>query len=280
MKTAIPFLRRSVLLLSSLVVLFTASCSSTSKEVGGLVSASDATLSSDLNRGVAGALGGSNVADVSRRIDAFIAAHPDQKTTNASLRVRQAVMLLQNKQTNLAEAAFNQAALADLKGSTRDEALKRLQDTLIWYHRTTGSSSLDGTEGKHYQKVTAEIAGLTSPADEDIRDYLAAVRAWIGIKHASLSFGAAAATQLTQAINDYAATLPPGETAGWETAERPGATNPWPGGMTFGNATTAESRRHFRALDLIEGANSAIALNAIAFKPTAIADPYFRSRLK
>ena len=127
MKPTIPFLRRSVLLLSCLVVLFTASCESTSNEVGGLVSASDATLSADLNRGVAGALAGSNVAEVSRRIDAFIAAHPDQKTTNASLRVRQAVMLLQNKQTNLAEAAFNQAALADLKGSTRDEALKRLE---------------------------------------------------------------------------------------------------------------------------------------------------------
>ena len=279
MKIAIPFLRRSVLLLSSLVVLFTASCTTTSTEVQDLVSASDATLSADLNRGAAGALGSSNVAEVSRRIDAFIAAHPEQKTTNASLRVRQAVMLLQNKQTNLAEAAFNQAALADLKGSTRDAAVKRLQDTLIWYHRTTGSTSLDGTEGKHYQKVTAEIAGLTSPADEDIRDYLAAVRAWIGIKHASLSFGAAATTLLTQAINDYAGTLAPGETAGWQTEER-AATNPWPHGMTFGNATTAANRRHFRARDLIEGANSAIALNAIAFKPTAIADTYFRSRLK
>ena len=279
MKTAIPVLRRSVLLLSSLVVLFTASCTP-STEVQDLVSASDAALSADLNRGVAGALGGSNVAEVSRRIDAFIAAHPEQKTTNASLRVRQAVMLLQNKQTNLAEAAFNQAALADLKGSTRDAALKRLQDTLIWYHRTTGSSSLDGTEGKHYQKVTAEIAGLTSPDDEDIRDYLAAVRAWIGIKHASLNFGPAAATQLTQAINDYAGTLAPGETAGWESEERPGATNRWPQGMTFENATTAANRRHFRARDLIEGANSAITLNAIAFKPTAIADLYFRTRLK
>ncbi len=106
------------------------------------------------------------------------------------------------------------------------------------------------------------------------------MRAWIGIKHASLSFGAAAATLLTQAINDYTATLAPGETAGWESDERPGATNPWPHGMTFGNATTAANRRHFRALDLIAGANSAITLNAIAFKSTAIADPYFRTRLK
>jgi len=281
MQTAIPFLRRSVLLLSSLVVLFTAGCPS-STEVGDLVSASDATLSADLNRGAAGILGGTDVAEVSRRLDAFIAAHPEQKATNASLRVRQGVMLLQNKQTNLAEAAFNQAALADLKGSTRDAALKRLQDTLIWYHRTAGATALDGTEGKHYQKLTAEIAGLTAPADEDIRDYLAAVRAWIGIKRASLSFGPAAATLLTQAINDYAATLAAGETAAWENEEKRTASNPrpWPHGTAFADAATAANRRHFRARDLIEGANAASALNAIAFKPTAIADAYFRARLK
>jgi len=279
MKNAIPFLRRSVLLLSSLVVLFTASCQQTSSEVQGLV---DATLSADLNRGTAGTLSSTDVAEISRRIDAFVAAHPDQKSTNASLRVRQAVMLLQNKQANLAEAAFNQAALGDLRGSTRDAALKRLQDTLIWYHRTTGATSLDGTEGKHYQNLTAEIARLTAPDDEDIRDYLAAVRTWIGIKHASLAFGPSAATLLTKAINDYAATLPSGETARWESEEKrgPNNPNPWPHGVTFATAANAASRRHFRARDLIEGANHASTLNAIAFTPAAITDPYFRNRVK
>jgi hypothetical protein len=247
-----------------------------------LVNASNvAALSAELNPGAAGTLGTANVAEVSRRIEAFIAANPDQKSTNASLRVRQAVILLQNKQTNLAEAAFNEASLEDLKGSTRDQALKRLQDTLIWYHRMVGSDSIDQTAAaRHYKAVTAEIDRLTPPQDEGIRDYLAAVRAWIGIKRASLTAGAAATSLLTEAINDYAKTLVPGETARWESEEQPDNPNRWPNGMKFETAITAGSRRHFRALDLIEGANGAIALNLIPIHPPAIADPYFRSRLK
>lgn len=275
-----PSLRRSFQLLSVLLVLATAGCT-TSTEVRDLVNASNAaTLSADLNPGAAGTLGSADVAEVSRRIEAFIAANPEQKSTNASLRVRQAVILLQNKQTNLAELAFNEASLEDLKGSTRDQALKRLQDTLIWYHRMVGSNSVDDTAGQHYRAVTAEIAKLTTPQDEGIRDYLAAVRAWIGIKRASQEFGEAATTVLTQAVNDYAATLPAGETARWEIAEQPGNANPWPHGMKFETAITAASRRHFRALDLIDGANAAIALNAITLHPLAIDDPYFRARLK
>src|SRR6478736_202859 len=142
-------------LLPLFLVLLVAGCATRDEVQNAVNAANVAALSSELNPGAAGAIGSTNVAEASRRIEAFIAANPEQKSANASLRVRQAVMLLQNGQTNLARAAFNAASLDDLKGSTRDQALKQLQETLIWYGQMAGNPAaiMDASAEQHYQAV-------------------------------------------------------------------------------------------------------------------------------
>src|SRR5688572_7274044 len=51
----------------------------------------------------------------SKKIDAFIASHPEQKPAASALRIRQAILFLSQGNYNLAEAAFNEASLNDLK---------------------------------------------------------------------------------------------------------------------------------------------------------------------
>src|SRR4051812_4230493 len=107
------FRRLAVRFLPLLTAFVLASCVST-EQIKQIVSESNAaTLSAELNPGSASAAGTANVQEISKKIEAFIAANPDQKTTNASLRVRQALTLLQNGQPNLAAAAFDQANVAD-----------------------------------------------------------------------------------------------------------------------------------------------------------------------
>jgi hypothetical protein len=121
----------------------------------------------------------------SDRIDAFIAAHPDQPTATAPLRIRQGMLLLTHGQYHLAGAAFDQASEDDLH-TARDQALKRNQETLLWWFAnstnhtwTTDDQALADRALTNLKEEQSRLA-----ASPEIRDYLAELRAWIGLSAA------------------------------------------------------------------------------------------------
>lgn len=137
--------------------------------------------------------------EASDRIETFIAAHPDQAATVAPLRVRQAMLLLSHRQFNLAEAAFNAAVLEDLH-TDRDRALKRNQDTLLWWFAASTNDTWTAADQTKAQAalrtLQEEQAGLG--ASPEIRDYLAEMRAWIGLAAAKQTTSAERARELLE----------------------------------------------------------------------------------
>jgi hypothetical protein len=274
---ASPLLRRFRRLLPLALFLALASCATRQDVTDAVTSTNAASLMAELNPGSASPQSGGAPARwqaASQKVEAFIAANPDQKVTNAELRVRQAVMLMQNRQPNLAKAAFDQVALADLP-TARDRALKRLQEELLWWYRSAGETAgIDFTKGEKAQAaITTVLADLKTPDDESIRDFLAAVRASIGVKMATDVFGQPKAqAYLKDAIDTYAAGLPAGETSRWVAL-----TNWPPAGETFDTAVSAETRRHFRADGLIAVAKKAMTANGI--HGVTFKDAYFQKKL-
>lgn len=131
----------------------------------------------------------------SARIDAFIAAHPDQPDTAAALRIRQGMLLLSLREPELAKAAFSQANLTHLH-TPRDRTLKSISTNLVWWFGGA-SSDQDGFDENDYSSATNALANLSNwqstlsamaqedPEAEGIRDYVAETRAWIGLRYAS-----------------------------------------------------------------------------------------------
>ena len=143
----------------------------------------------------------------SSRIDAFAEAHPEQKRTIAALRVRQAILLLSNKQYQLAKLAFDLAPLEDLVAE-RDKALKRNQAHLIWWFEASSDDSW--TDDSDQAKATTALGALEmeqqslTPGSE-IRDYLGELRAWIGLTRARhATNGPDRKKHLEDALNTYA----------------------------------------------------------------------------
>lgn len=278
------------------VALLGASCVTT-EQVKGIVDDSNlAMMSAELDPAAGGVQAGGTVADwkaVSKRMEAFIAANPDQKATVAALRVRQAMMLLQAGQANLAAAAFAEADGAQLF-FPRDRALKRLQNELVWWYRVSAGtfSAAQLREASDalaaFARVDAEVLAPKDAKPEDvaasggIRDLLATIRACIGLKAANETYGAEAARPLLEdAINTYAATLPAGETERWARADAQAAEAgkaAWPPeGVTIDVAVGTATRRRFHAEYLIANARQIAAAKGIA--GATYRDGYFAKRL-
>jgi hypothetical protein len=189
----------------------------------------------------------------SRKIDAFIAAHPDQRVTNGALRVRQGVLLLAYRQYDLAQAAFN--AAADLK-TDRDKALKALSPWLVWWYQHSADPTLNPLQREKAREALsafdAEIAKVR--ASPDIRDFLAEMRAYIGLKLASEEQGDAKRATFIDTLNRYSEIF---------TAEDLNA-------LTQGNlkpgssAVTTTERRRIRALAVIAKAKRMIKSGSLA----------------
>jgi hypothetical protein len=146
----------------------------------------------------------------SKKIEGFIASHPDQKTAASALRIRQAVLFLSQANYNLAEAAFNEASLNDLK-TDRDRALKELQPHLIWWYRTSRSAQGRILTDSESRDATNALRAFQEQIDRRqespaIRDHLAEMRAWVGLKLAEASPDPATLKQRLEApIRAYAA---------------------------------------------------------------------------
>jgi hypothetical protein len=145
----------------------------------------------------------------SDRIEAFIVAHPGLETVTAPLRLRQGMLLLTHRQVRLAEAAFNQVDESQLH-TARDQALKRNQPTLLWWFAHSTNHTWTTTDQNRAQKALLDLKAeqkrlVDSP---EIRDYLAEMRAWIGLSAARQS----TSTQrmrglLEEALDVYAETF-------------------------------------------------------------------------
>lgn len=286
MKTTLLNWRRAWRTGVAVAALALASCV-TDDQVKQIVTESNlASLSAQLDFGGVNAAGpgaAGNWQDASKKIEAVIAANPDQVSMNAALRVRQAVMLLQNGQYNLATAAFGEASLDNLH-TARDRAFKTLAKELVWWYQIAGNSeSIDFPTATAAQaKIDGVVKTLTADPqqaklNEGIRDLLVAMRAFIGVKMATDVYGVdQARTYLQDAINGFAASLPVGETAAWTKLET--APNTWPpAGLSLDVAVSGTNRRHFTALSLIDAAKKAMAANAIT--GVQVSDVYFQTRL-
>ncbi len=286
MKTTLLNWRRAWRVGVGVAALALASCVTDDQVKQIVTDANLASLSAQLdlggvNPGGPGTAG--NWQDASKKIEAVIAANPDQVSMNAALRVRQAVMLLQNGQYNLATAAFGEASLENLH-TARDRAFKQLATELVWWYRIAGNSeSIDfATASAAQTKIDGVVKTLAADPqqaklNEGIRDLLVAMRAFIGVKMATDVYGVEQArTYLQDAIDRFAESLPAGETAAWTTQET--APNIWPpAGMSVDVAVSGTNRRHFTALSLIDAAKKAMAANAIT--GVRVSDAYFQARI-
>ncbi len=178
--------------------------------------------------------------DASERIDTFIAAHPDQPAATSPLRLRQAMLLLGAGQFHLAQAAFNLVSAGDLH-TDRDLALKRSERTLLWWF--AASTNATWSEADQAQANTAlnqllEEQSRLAPSPE-IRDYLAEMRAWIGLAAAKqTTVKARARARLEDALNVYARIFTPDDAAILRSGTEPAATD---------KTIAADLRRRLRA---------------------------------
>jgi len=153
--------------------------------------------------------------EASERIETFIAAHPGQPATTGPLRVRQAMLLLGYHQANLARAAFAQVAVDDLHAA-RDKALKQNADTLVWWFPNSTKDAWSADDQTKSATALRELAATQASlaASEDIRDYLAEMRAWIGLVSAKQAGSPARARERVEdALNGYAAIFTPEDLA-------------------------------------------------------------------
>jgi len=223
--------------------------------------------------------------DAAAKLENLIAEHPDNPPLVAALRLRQAVLYLHAGQLNLAEAAFDEVKPADLHTS-RDSALKSLQGSLLWWyaaanHPYSRSAGVNGRDD-YLQASNALVAigvewfKLKLPDDQGIADYLAFMRAFIGVKLANDIVGISAAQiQLTNTLNTFSAMLPPGETERWLTIE----TNWPPKNVSPDVAVLPKLHRRFETEAVLKAAVVAISNNAIP-GPLLITNQFFLKEIR
>ena len=179
----------------------------------------------------------------SARIDAYIAAHPDNIPTASALRIRQAMLLLAYKQYHLAGAAFDQATELHL---ARDRALRALKKELIWWFKVDQERAPGNEVDDVIRAFSDQIAILSGDSEnESIRDYLAEMRAWIQLYAASHAVnGKMMAKDIASAMDLYAETLTEDDI----TAINTGNTTPGLGPVSL------QVRRQIRAMEVIKRA--------------------------
>ena len=210
-------------------------------------------------------------ADAARRIDEFIAAHPElTPSTVASLRIRQAVIYLDQKQYNLAAAAFDAADATQLS-TARDQALKEVSSDLVWWYRTAPLDNIPGAEMGRAQAVMESLKVQTAKRQDspDVRDLLAEMRAWVGLKYFwALPSRAKQKAVLEDTVNEYAAIFTPADLAYLCAPSR--ATD---------NVPPEDQRRRLRAAPVVKQAAKAAAELTGASKPT-FRDPVMQDLIR
>lgn len=239
------------LLVTTLAAALFVSCASTN-QVKSIVAESNAALLAaqfadvDLAGDASSAGNKPDWQTASRKIDEFIAAHPEQKVAASALRVRQAMLLIAHTQFALARSAFAEAT--ELK-TDRDKALKNLSEPIIWWWEHSQTAFLNQAQlskgREHLDAFDQELPKLKD--SPDIRDLLAEMRARIGLKRvASIQStgGAEKKSAFVDVLNRYGATFTTNDVA---AIKRGNLTPQSP-------AISAVEKRRLRALAVIEKA--------------------------
>jgi hypothetical protein len=249
--------RSSVVTALAAAILLVDGCA-TQRQVENIVAESNAAMLAagvpDVQLKADGSSGGTgDWQSASHKIDAFIAANPDQKTTIGALRVRQGVLLLANRQYDLAQAAFN--AASDLK-TDRDKALKALSSWLVWWYQHSADPTLNPLQrAKASEALSAFDAQIANvQGSPDIRDFLAEMRAYIGFKLASEEQGDAKRATFVDTLNRYSEIFTPEDL----DALAQGNLKP------ASNAVTVTERRRLRAQAVIAKAKRMASSGSLA----------------
>jgi hypothetical protein len=140
------------------------------------------TVPADANKGPKPAPG------AAERLTTFLQAHPDDPVLGPALHLRQALLYLNERQFELADASFNQIKGAKLT-IARDEALVAAYPEIRWWAEWSqaGGGAFKAQRETALGKMdTLAIAAGSVPlkASPDVSDYLLEMRAWIGLKTA------------------------------------------------------------------------------------------------
>lgn len=158
---------------------------------------------SDSNQAMLGQIVGSEVSElgetgrdwesVSRDILSFIAEHPDQTVTNNALRVRLAMLYLQNGKLALAESAFGEVetgggGLTQALPRSRDRALYESREALLFMFAYAGAE--DGLPAAERGRATNaltifhnQIIALAGAGSIGIQDYFREAQALLALKY-------------------------------------------------------------------------------------------------
>jgi hypothetical protein len=138
------------------------------------------------------------------RIEDFVVNHPDQPQTNNALRIREAVLLLNAGQTNLARAVFAEIDRGQLAGE-RDLAIYDAREHLVWWYGL--SRSMSDQDRTHAREALSGLARVADNLDQTsyTRRFLEETRVRVGLRLAqSLSSEADVQSVLEDATVRYA----------------------------------------------------------------------------
>jgi len=172
--------RLALAALALTVLALTAPACVSSRQVEEIVDRSNAELLQPLPLVTESVDGGGWQEEVGR-IDAFIAAHGDQPTLIAPLRLRQALLLTVHGQDNLALATFDLVSPTALV-TERDRALFALREDLVrWFKvsRTFAQTDPEDTTWARAALTRFDSENDPLPPGSEIRHYLEEMRAWI-----------------------------------------------------------------------------------------------------
>lgn len=142
---------------------------------------------------------------VVNRIETFIAENPDDKRTVAALRIREAVVLLNAGQVNLARAVFDEVDDTQIAGG-RDRAIYDAREALLWFYGWDGQS----LEASDRQAMNDALISLAEVADSlkpgsGIRRFLEETRVRIAVTGAeNLTDEAEVCALTTEPLKRYA----------------------------------------------------------------------------
>lgn len=155
------------------------------------------------------------------RLTAFLQANPDDPVLGPTLHLRQALLYLNERQFDLADAAFKQIKGGKLT-TARDEALAANYPSLRWWSEWSlaGPGAFRAERANALAQMqtlaTAAASGSLKQAP-DVADYFLEMRAWLGLKAGfAIVLPADAQFQvstLQSAVDGWTSTFAPSELA-------------------------------------------------------------------
>lgn len=215
--------------------------------------------------------------ETNAKFEALISDNAEHPTVVASLRIRQAMLLLAHGKISLARASFEEARAADLH-TDRDRTLKRISPHLLWWFAISTEHTWEETD---QEKARAALKALATEQTDarsasDIQLYVAELRAWIGFASAKQTTSREERrSRLEDAVNTFAALLTAQDiaalkTRGGDPAERTLTPDARRRALA---ATVLEAVREFNTQRQVGAQATNPDLNSLISSPTPIPEP-------